>query len=128
MRIEFTPEDQVPPSQYLSEGEFTCVITRAEVKNSKNGQPMVECEFSEASGRTCRDWFLLAAGHRYKLLQLTKAAGLNPSSFDTDNLLSKKVAITRTKTGTSEYMGKMRDNFENSYAAITAQTQDEIPF
>lgn len=130
MKVEFSKIDEEMPSKYLNAGTFICTITKVEVKDSKKGDKMVELEFSDSFGKSCRDWFLLTAGQKFKLLHLVKAAGLNPSTFDTDQLLRRQVTVERTKTGTREYNGKAVDNFENSYSAPsgTPAKTEEIPF
>ncbi len=130
MKVSFGPEDEVQPSQFLNEGKWTCTITKIDNTPSKKGDAMLTIEFTAPTGKTTRDWFLLTAGQKFKLLHLVKAAGLNPTTFDTDQLLRRQVTVERTKTGTREYNGKAVDNFENSYSApagTPAQT-DEIPF
>ena len=132
MLIKFSHEDESMPSKFLNDGVFNCAITKMEHKNSKAGDAMVEAEFTDiVSGKTTREWFMVAAGfNKFKLLQLVKAAGLNPQSFDTEQLLRKQVCVTRTKSGEREYNGKIYPDYQTEYSAVSGaiKQEDTIPF
>lgn len=131
MRIEFTKDDEQLPSKFLNDGIFNCRITKVENKTTKkDGSPMIEVEFTEsATLKTTRDWFVLGVGQsKFKLLQLVRATGLNPQSFDTEQLFGKTVTLTRRKTGTREYNGKVYDDYETEYSAADTHSSESIPF
>lgn len=133
MRVKFD-DSELEGTKYLGEGEFVCTITKLDHKQSKSGKAMLEAEFSDSSGRTTRDWFMLE-GNKFKLAALAKATGidnayLQSGDFDTSTLQGRKVNVQRHKKGEEMWDGKMVPRYENHYTAAPGNPvhQDEIPF
>ena len=101
--------DSIPKREPLPEGVYNLTLEKAEVKDSKNGKPMIAAQFKEPETSTVLfETFVLTPDALWKLKSFCDALGLQLSGdFDTDDLIAQV-------TGTAVQAKLILDDYNGS--------------